>query len=141
MEELIGTVLLLVPQLVAMFFWDAGRPTLVGTSIATAVLGAVGCVVIPRWRYRVHRWEATPEAVYTRTGWFVQDWRVAPLSRIQTVDTKRGPLQQMLGLATVTVTTASAAGPLEIPGLDLEVAQRLVEELTAATQATRGDAT
>ncbi|SHH09966.1 PH domain-containing protein [Streptoalloteichus hindustanus] len=141
LEELMGVVMLLVPQLVAAFFWDAGRPWLVGTSIATVVLGAVACLVIPRWRYRVHRWEATGEAVYTRTGWFVQDWRVAPLSRIQTVDTQRGPVQQMLGLATVTVTTASAAGPLEIPGLDVDVAQRLVEELTAVTQATRGDAT
>jgi membrane protein YdbS with pleckstrin-like domain len=40
------------------------------------------------------------------------------MSRIQTVDTVRGPLQQLLGLSTVTVTTASAAGPLQVKGID-----------------------
>jgi hypothetical protein len=39
------------------------------------------------------------------------------------------------------VTTASAAGPVEIEGLDHEVAQQLVVELTNTTQATPGDAT
>jgi membrane protein YdbS with pleckstrin-like domain len=39
------------------------------------------------------------------------------------------------------VTTASAAGPLEIEGLDLGDAQRLVEQLTAAAVAETGDAT
>jgi membrane protein YdbS with pleckstrin-like domain len=89
----------------------------------------------------VHRWEATDDAVYTQAGWLSQEWRVAPMSRIQTVDTQRGPLQQLFGLATVTVTTASAAGPLHIEGLDVGVASELVEQLTATTQATPGDAT
>ena len=39
--------------------------------------------------------------------------------------------QQLLGLATVTVTTASAAGPVEIEGLDHEVAQQLGTKTTS----------
>jgi membrane protein YdbS with pleckstrin-like domain len=39
------------------------------------------------------------------------------------------------------VTTASAAGPVEIEGLDHEVARQLVVKLTNTTQATPGDAT
>jgi uncharacterized protein len=93
------------------------------------------------WRYRVHRWETTDDAVYTRTGWLWQEWRVAPMSRIQTVDTERGPLEQLFGLSSITVTTASAAGPLKIVGLDHELAAELVRRLTAATQANPGDAT
>ncbi|TDP92895.1 PH domain-containing protein [Labedaea rhizosphaerae] len=107
----------------------------------TAGLAVLYVAVMPQWRYRVHSWEFTELAVYTLTGWLSQEWRVAPASRIQTVDTNRGPLQQLLGLATVTVTTASAAGPLEIAGLDHDDAVRLVDELTETTQATRGDAT
>jgi membrane protein YdbS with pleckstrin-like domain len=109
--------------------------------VATAVLGTVHLIVMPRWRYRVHLWEATPEAVYTQSGWLNQERRIAPVSRIQTVDSERGPLEQLFGLANVTVTTASAAGPLKIDGLDHATAQRLVDDLTTNTQATPGDAT
>jgi membrane protein YdbS with pleckstrin-like domain len=101
----------------------------------------VHSIVMPQWRYRVHRWEVAPQAVYTRAGWLHQESRIAPISRIQTVDSERGPLEQLFGLANVTVTTASAAGPLEIHGLDRDTAQRLVDDLTTAAQATRGDAT
>ena len=109
--------------------------------VATVVLGAAHVIVMPRWRYAVHRWESTAEAVYTQSGWFDQERRIAPISRIQTVDSERGPLEQIFGLSNVTVTTASAAGPLKINGLDRDTAQRLVDDLTSTTQATQGDAT
>src|SRR5262249_31636030 len=35
----------------------------------TAVICAAYVVIMPRWRYRVHRWEVTSDAVYTRAGW------------------------------------------------------------------------
>ena len=107
----------------------------------TAVAAVAHVTVMPRWRYRVHRWEATSTAVFTQSGWFKQEWRIAPVSRIQTVDSERGPLEQLFRLANVTVTTASAAGPIKIAGLDRDTAQRLVAELTATAQATVGDAT
>lgn len=97
--------------------------------------------IMPRWRYRVHRWEATASAIYTQTGWIKQERRIAPLSRVQTVDLERGPIAQLFTLASVTVTTASAAGPIKVHGLDRAVAQELVEGLTAAAVADTGDAT
>ncbi|MQA61640.1 MAG: PH domain-containing protein [Actinophytocola sp.] len=111
--------------------------------LAAALLlgGVLIGVAMPLWWYRIHRWEVTDTAVYTRSGYFWQEWRVAPMSRIQTVDTVRGPLQQLFRLATVTVTTASAKGAVRIAGLDAELAGRLAEELTETTQATPGDAT
>jgi membrane protein YdbS with pleckstrin-like domain len=109
--------------------------------LATLVAAAAHLVVMPRWRFRVHRWEATPHAVYTQAGWFDQQRRIAPISRIQTVDTERGPFEQIFGLSNVTVTTASAAGPLSIVGLDQKTAQRLVADLASAAEQTRGDAT
>ncbi|MFB9432641.1 PH domain-containing protein [Streptoalloteichus tenebrarius] len=113
-----------------------------GASLAlVAVPSAAYVLVMPRWRYRVHRWEVTDHAVYTASGWFWQKWRIAPMSRIQTVDTVRGPLQRLCGVAAVTVTTASAAGPIRIGGLDDTVASDLAEWLSRATEATKGDAT
>jgi uncharacterized protein len=107
----------------------------------TVVLAAAHLAVMPQWRYRVHRWETTDTAVYTQAGWFTQERRIAPISRVQTVDTERGPFEQLFGLANVTVTTASAAGPLEIHGLDRDTATALVDELTVRTQAAGGDGT
>lgn len=79
--------------------------------------------------------------MYVRTGFFRQEWRIAPMSRIQTVDTVRGPLEQLFRLATVTVTTASAKGAVRIAGLDHEVAAELARRLTRITRETPGDAT
>jgi len=86
--------------------------------------------VVPLWRFRVHRWDVSPDAVYTRSGWLVQERRIAPISRVQTVDTERGPLDRLFGLANVTVTTASSAGAVRIVALDSDVADRVVAQLT-----------
>lgn len=126
---------------VAAWWFGAARAWLLTALVVAAVVGIGYVAVMPRWRYHVHRYETTDDAVYTASGWIIQEWRVAPLSRIQTVDTERGPLQQLFGLSSVTVTTASAAGPLTIAGLDHERAADIVASLTAATQATPGDAT
>jgi membrane protein YdbS with pleckstrin-like domain len=97
--------------------------------------------VVPQWRFLVHRWEVTETAVYTQTGWWARERRIAPMSRIQTVDHAEGAVERLFGLATVTVTTASAAGALEIVGLDRDVARRLVDELTLKADSVEGDAT
>ncbi len=130
----------LVLGVLALVIGPARSWLLVALFVALAA-GVPYAIVVPLWRYRIHRWEATEDAVYARRGWLWQEWRVAPMSRIQTVDTHRGPLERLFRLSSVTVTTASAAGPIEIVGLDHELAADLVGRLTATTQATPGDAT
>ncbi|MFD6989598.1 PH domain-containing protein [Streptomyces sp. NPDC059943] len=117
------------------------RTWLLVPAAVLALLGLVCAVVMPIWWFRVHRWEVTDEAVYVRTGYFWQEWRIAPMSRIQTVDTVRGPLEQLFKLSTVIVTTASSKGAVRIEGLGHELAAELAERLTHITQATPGDAT
>ena len=91
---------------------DRRWPLLHAGALAVTVAGLVTMVAVaPVWRYRVHRWDISEQAVSTRTGWLVQETRIAPISRVQTVDTFRGPLDRLLGLANVRVTTASSAGP------------------------------
>jgi membrane protein YdbS with pleckstrin-like domain len=106
-----------------------------------AVVAIVYVVGMPLVRYRIHRWENTETAVYTQTGWLSRERRIAPMSRVQTVDFEQGWIDRALGLATVTVTTASAAGPLQISAIDKPVADRLVDDLTRRTEAEAGDAT
>lgn len=129
------------PLAAAHALWPGVRgwagPALVGA----AVLGLLYAAVMPPWRYAVHRWEATDEAVYAASGWLVREWRIAPLSRVQTVDTVRGPLDQLLGLSTLVVTTASSGGAIHIRGLNPETATEAADRVREITQRTPGDAT
>ena len=131
---------LLVIAAVGWFFEDA-RPYLPVAFTAAGVVWAVGLFMEPFWRFRVHRWETTETAVYARTGWLVREWRAAPLSRIQTVDATQGPLEQLMGLSTLKVTTASSSGAIEISGLAKATADRVAHELTEIAELTPGDAT
>jgi uncharacterized protein len=137
----LGWLVVVAVQLVAWIFEWPIPPWHPQVLAATVVVALVHVTVMPLWRYRVHRWELTTDAVYTRSGWWTQEWRIAPVSRIQTVDTERGPIGRIFHLTKVTVTTASAAGPLVIDGLDESVAAEFAAQATAAAQAAQGDAT
>src|SRR3954470_4919860 len=135
-------VVLLVPQMVVAI--AVGTPAaywLAATALLTALVGGAYVVLVPRLLYRIHRWEITDEAVYTLSGWLVREWRIAPISRVQTVDTQHGPLQQLLKLASVTAPAPWSKGPVAIRGLAEDHAAELARLLTATTQATPGDAT
>jgi len=142
----INAALMWIPVFIAQIVWGFvdGRWTTwphVAVFVVSLAVAATHVLVVPQWRYRVHRWEISADAVYTKTGWFTQERRIAPISRVQTVDTERGPLDRMLGLATVTVTTASSAGAVTITALDREVADRTVAQLTEIAGRNVGDAT
>lgn len=139
------SLLLLGPVLagavLAHLVWSSARPWTLLAIGAAAVLLVVRVVVEPLWRYRVHRWEVTEDAVFVRTGWVVREWRAAPISRVQTVDAVQGPVEQLLNLSTLRVTTASSRGAVLVQGLDSSVATGLAARLTRITQDTPGDAT
>src|ERR671928_25148 len=97
--------------------------------VLAVVYALVAIGVRPWFRYRVHRWEVTDEAVYTLTGWLTRTWTLVPISRIQTVDVTRGVVQQLFGLATVAVLTASSQGTVRVPHLEADVARRVAEDL------------
>lgn len=141
LAALVAVVLVTGTLAAGYWLWESARPVSGPVLIVVAGVGVLYTAIAPSWRYVVHRWETTSEAVYARTGWYVREWRVAPISRIQTVDTSRGPIEQLLGLATLTVTTASSSGAIKIPGLDETTAIREAERLTEITQLTPGDQT
>jgi membrane protein YdbS with pleckstrin-like domain len=106
---------------------------------AAVVAGVAGGVVVlalvalallqPSLAYRRFRYEITELGLYVARGRLWRRWQVVPHARVQTVDTKRGPLERHFGLVTVEVTTASARGGTDVPGLDVRVGDALVEEL------------
>jgi membrane protein YdbS with pleckstrin-like domain len=137
----LGWLAVIGVQIVAWVFDWPVPPWRLPVLAGTVVVAAIHLAAMPRLRYRVHRWELTDTAVYTRSGWWTREWRIAPLIRVQTVDSTDGPLARAFGLTELTVTTASAAGPLTIAGLDRGTASDLAGRITAAAQAGPGDAT
>ena len=109
--------------------------------VLLAVYAVVAIGVRPWIKHRVHRWEITADAAYTRSGWLTQTWTLVPISRIQTVDVTRGVLQQLFGLATVAVLTASSQGTVRIVHLEHDVAQRVADDLAHRAEAVRDEAT
>ncbi|MFI1200530.1 PH domain-containing protein [Streptomyces sp. NPDC020883] len=131
----------LVLAVLSLLFFPGALPWLGPLLLVALVLPAVGyLVVMPRMRYAVHAWELGERAVYAAGGWFWQKRRIAPLSRVQTVDTLRGPIQRRYGLATVTVTTASTAGDIKIAGLSDADAEALSRRIGEVAQDVPGDA-
>lgn len=126
---------------VAAALWEPARVWLITPIIVAGAILLVKLLVEPWWRYSVHRWEVTDHATYASNGWLVREWRVAPSSRIQTVDAVRGPLEQLLGLSTLRVTTASSYGAIKIYGLDRVTAEDAATRLAVVAELSEGDAT
>ena len=109
--------------------------------VALAGYAVVAIGIRPWVKHRVYRWEITADAAFTRSGWLTQTWTLVPISRIQTVDVTRGVLQQLFGLATVAVLTASSQGTVHIWHLEHDVAQRVADDLARRAEAVRDEAT
>ena len=123
---------------------SAGGPVPVLRWLVPAALVGYAVVAIgvrPFIRYRVHRWEVTAETVHSLTGWLNRTWTLVPISRIQTVDVTRGALQQLFGLSSVAVLTASSQGTVHVPHLEAGVAQRVADDLARRAEAVRDEAT
>jgi membrane protein YdbS with pleckstrin-like domain len=123
---------------------EAGGPLPLLRWLVPTLLGVYTVVAIgvrPWFKHRVYRWEITDDAAFTRTGWLAQTWTLVPISRIQTVDVTRGLLQQLFGLATVAVFTASSQGTVRIWHLETDVAQRVADDLAHRAEQVRDQAT
>jgi uncharacterized protein len=111
---------------------DAGTAAwLAGVAGAAAVIVTAVFLVwlVPGLDYRHFRYEVTDLGLYVARGWLWRRWQVVPHARVETVDSKSGPLLRAFGLVAVYVATAAARGGTGIPGLARETADAFVEEL------------
>lgn len=91
-----------------------------------ALLGIVRAVLLYRsWTYVVR-----PDSLYLSRGVFTRVRTVVPYVRVQHVDTRRSPLERLLGLSTLVVYTAGSRGAdVRIPGLTPDGASTLQQRL------------
>jgi len=81
-------------------------------------------------RYRRWSYEIREDALYLDRGVVTQVRTAVPLVRIQHVDSRRGPVERVVGLASCVVYTAGSRGAdVRIPGLTPDGADDLREEL------------
>jgi uncharacterized protein len=97
-----------------------------GAAVAMLVLGPLQTLRWRRWS-----WRLTDHAIELRRGVLTRHHVVVPYFRVQQIDVLEGPLERVLGLATLRVTTASASGSVGIPGLAAALAPGLRGELLA----------
>jgi uncharacterized protein len=106
-------------------------PTVLVSSVAVGLLGSFGWLVAavllaatgllvawyPSARYARWRWRLTDLAVELDRGVIVRQAEALPYFRIQQIDVTRGPVDRLLGLASLQVTSASASGSVTLPGI------------------------
>ncbi|MEI2777758.1 MAG: PH domain-containing protein [Tetrasphaera sp.] len=78
-----------------------------------------------------------PEELVIRRGRIFRTLVSIPYGRLQYADMASGPLMRRLGIASVTIHTASPASGGALPGLALPEAEALRERLTALGEAQR----
>jgi uncharacterized protein len=128
MWRLEGVAAALAVAAVALVITLAGGGTAAGLAWAAAALVALlGAGAAPELRWRRWRWEVREAEVDIRHGTLVVTRTLVPMLRVQHVDTRRGLLEQWLGLATVVFHTA--AGANKIPALDVAEAGRVRDRI------------
>ncbi|SEK49491.1 PH domain-containing protein [Haloferax larsenii] len=91
-------------------------------------------------RYRAWRYELRDDSLYLQRGVFTKVNTVVPFVRIQHVDSARGPIERLAGLASTIVYTAGSRGAdVSIPGLTPDGAEDLQERLKRLAIRAEGD--
>ena len=138
----IGWLLLAAVQAVPLVTADDHPTWLLTTFVITLVVGVAHVLVMPQWRFRVHRWEVTAEAVYTQAGWFNRGAAggagVADPDRRLRARALRAAVRHHQGDDHHRLRSRTSHDPRPRPG---HRDAALVDELTSNTQATQEDGT
>lgn len=137
---IIFLALMLVPG-IALLIDDvtegwAGPLALIIFVLYVALLLIFWFVITPlryiRWRYQLSQ-----DFLDIVRGIIVHKHTVVPFIRVQNTDTRQGPLLRMMGLASVTISTA--AGSMEIPGLPASEAEKVRDQAAEFARAAKED--
>jgi uncharacterized protein len=126
---LAALALLLIAVLTSVPIWLVA----VAAAVLVAVMGWGWWLIgrnAARWGYA-----ELDEDLYITRGALFRHLVVVPYGRMQYVDVQSGPIEQLNGIATVQMHTASPGTTAVIPGLPSDEAARLRDRLTALGEA------
>ena len=123
---LTGLVVVGLMCLIAWLIFDFWPIWLLAALVGAATL--LRLVLLPR-SLRSWGYAERVDDLLVRHGLLVRRLSIVPYGRMQFVDVTAGPVERMLGLATVQLHTAAAASDAKIPGLPPQEAARLRDRL------------
>lgn len=125
----LGWGLLLIPALLVAAQLPRPLPAIPLAVAAIVLLPAIGLLLAAR-RYRYTRWLLDETGFGYRRGRLWRTETRVPLSRVQHVDLKHGPVERRFRLATLVVHTAGTRdSAVSVAGLDADEAVRLRDTL------------
>lgn len=95
--------------------------------LVTAIWGA-SVIWLPYLSWKNWRYAVDDKEIDLKRGVIIKTRTLIPLSRVQHVDTRQGPLLRWYKLASVTISTAATTH--EIPALDANLADRVRREIS-----------
>lgn len=107
--------------------WGGVAVTVAALLVATTIVAAV--VIGALVRYRSWSWSLTDEGLRLTHGVVRRVESTIPGFRVQQVDISRGPIERMVGLATLTLSTASSTSDGTLPGVDADRVEDLRRRL------------
>lgn len=84
--------------------------------------------ILPPLRWKKWRYSIDQNEIGLLRGILIETETLIPLSRVQHVDTRQGPLLRWFGLSSVTISTAATTH--EIPGLDEVIAGKVRRDIS-----------
>ena len=111
-------VLLFIPEVIQ-----------IGMTISLILGGVIlfNALVSPYFRFHRYRYQIDEEFIDIREGYLFVKREIVPIQRLHKMETLRGPIDTMFGVAKVKVTTAG--GDVVIRFLEQEKAERIAEGL------------
>jgi membrane protein YdbS with pleckstrin-like domain len=97
------------------------RPRWLPTGAASgagALLLLIATLLLPGRRYRAWGYHEGEDELVVKHGLMIRKRTIVPFGRVQHIDVAQGPIQRMLGLATLVLNTAGTRGAaVKLPGL------------------------
>lgn len=93
-----------------------------GLLLAIIIWASLDIILIP-FRYQVHHYQVTEQAIKLKSGFFWRSTTIIPLVRVQNISLDQGPLLRFFDLTSLVISTASDRHTLE--GLTTTTAQQL----------------
>lgn len=96
-------------------------------SLLLVILTIFDLAVSPYFRYHRYRYSINEECIDIKEGYLFTKRHIVPIERLHKLQTAKGPIDQMFGVAKVVVTTAG--GDVTIRFLEEEKAEQIADSL------------